>query len=108
MAESHSIIIRNLSYFCCETDLIDFLNSIIEEKPFSISSIKIERSETDKRSLLHGFADVSTYDGAQYVISTLNDVVFMGRKLKYVFSVSCLFFQSVLFQSGTLSGSCFS
>jgi RNA recognition motif-containing protein len=91
MEETHSVIIKNLSYFCHEQDLSDFLNSVVDGKSFSLIHVKIERSDKDRRSLLHGFAALSTFGGAEYVISTLNDVVFMGRKLKYVLSFAVFF-----------------
>jgi RNA recognition motif-containing protein len=79
---SVSIIIKNLSYFCHEQHLFQLLLPILAARTSRLISLKIERSPSDGRSLLHAFAELPSIEVADYLISTLDGTSFMGRTLK--------------------------
>jgi RNA recognition motif-containing protein len=76
----NTVICRNLSFFASEENLYLLLSSVIHGD--YIQKIKIERSESDGRSLLHSFIEMTTSQAAYFLIQHLDGRLFMGRKLR--------------------------
>ncbi len=81
-----AIFVGNLSYFCTE----EILTSLFSQFGV-VSSVSIQRSRKNM-PLHYGFLDMAP-SHAEAAINALNNMVFMGRQLRYICiaSAHCLF-----------------
>lgn len=74
----HSVIIRDLSFFCAEQHLQSLLNCYGE----GIKVHLCRSEEANHRSLLHAFVELGSEEAVMNLIEELNGVVYMGRQMK--------------------------
>jgi RNA recognition motif-containing protein len=73
-----SIIMRDLSFFCNENHLKEIVSCYGQ-----CLKVHICRSEeSNHRSLLHAFVEMTSDESVQDLIEELNGVLFMGRQMK--------------------------
>lgn len=79
----NELFVGNLSYFCQENDLYQFLDGYCH-----VSNVRIMRGVTNNsngkphRPLLFGFVTVATVQEAHEMSKLMTGMIFMGRKLR--------------------------
>ncbi len=92
----NELFVGNLSYFCEEQDLYDLFSNILTQRQLefgqpvevavltnTVSAVRIIYSDGQpRRSLMFGFVTLHSLKDANFCASRLQNVMFMGRKLK--------------------------
>jgi len=74
----HSVIIRDLSFFCTE----QHLQTLVACYGDGIKVHLCRSEEANHRSLLHAFVELGSEEAVMNLIDELNGVVYMGRQMK--------------------------
>ncbi len=75
------VFVGNLSYFCEEQHLRDLFDQYGR-----IERIRVCRSEDQLKPLQYGFVTMSTRVEAERLVEMFHEHLFMGRKLRYVWT----------------------